>query len=58
MEDPTGHLKGAAGRVGLTHLALRCKDTTATAKFYQAVCGMSIVHERAGDGMPCFASLS
>ncbi|MCB9896202.1 MAG: VOC family protein [Planctomycetes bacterium] len=54
MEDPTGHLKGAAGRVGLTHLALRCKDTTATAKFYQAVCGMSIVHERAGDGMPVY----
>ncbi|MBZ0137591.1 MAG: VOC family protein [Planctomycetes bacterium] len=47
-------LRGVAGKPGFTHLALRCLDTTATAKFYQAVCGMSIVHERAGDNMPVY----
>ena len=44
----------AAGRIGLTHMALRCRDTTVTAKFYEAVCGMSIVHERDGDEMPVY----
>ncbi|MCA8915536.1 MAG: VOC family protein [Planctomycetes bacterium] len=54
MDEPKERLKDAAGKVGLTHLALRCGDTTATAKFYESVCGMSIVHERAGDGMPVY----
>jgi catechol 2,3-dioxygenase-like lactoylglutathione lyase family enzyme len=54
MNEPFDSLRGAAGKVGLTHLALRCRDTTATAKFYQAVCGMNIVHEREGDGMPVY----
>ena len=47
-------LRGVPGKIGLTHLALRCRDTTATAKFYEAVCGMSIVHERDGDDMPVY----
>ena len=45
---------GGVGKVGLTHLALRCRDTSATAKFYASVCGMSIVHERDGDSMPVY----
>lgn len=55
-------LRGLPGKLGLTHLALRCRDTTATAKFYEAVCGMSVVHERPssasgqgdGDEMPVY----
>lgn len=54
MDYDPASLRGAAGKPGLTHLALRCRDTTATARFYEAVCGMSIVHERAGDGMPVY----
>jgi catechol 2,3-dioxygenase-like lactoylglutathione lyase family enzyme len=54
MTDHANPLRGAAGKVGLTHLALRCRDTTATARFYEAVCGMRIVHEREGDGMPVY----
>lgn len=45
-------LRDAVGKAGLTHLALRCRDTLATARFYEAVCGMSIVHQREGDSQP------
>jgi lactoylglutathione lyase len=45
-------LRDAVGKAGLTHLALRCRDTLATARFYAEVCGMSIVHEREGDSQP------
>lgn len=45
-------LGSAVGKVGLTHLALRCRDTLATARFYGEVCGMGVVHEREGDGQP------
>lgn len=48
------NLKDLNAKLGFTHLALRCHDTTATAKFYEGVCGMSIVHEREGDGMPVY----
>lgn len=54
MNDMPESLHGVAGRPGFTHLALRCRDTTATARFYQAVCGMSVVHEREGDRMPVY----
>ncbi len=47
-----GALKGAAGKVGLTHLALKCRDTKTTAAFYRDVCGMTVVHEREGDLQP------
>lgn len=53
-EDSNGAIGKAAGRIGLTHLALRCRDTTVTAKFYESVCGMSLVHEREGDDMPVY----
>jgi catechol 2,3-dioxygenase-like lactoylglutathione lyase family enzyme len=52
--DPHNYdaLGSAVGRAGLTHLALRCLDTRATARFYAEVCGMEIVHERATDTQP------
>ncbi|MBX3460255.1 MAG: VOC family protein [Planctomycetes bacterium] len=45
-------LRGVAGRPGLTHIALKCRDTLATAAFYEAVCGMSLVHQRTGEAQP------
>ncbi len=45
-------LNGIAGKPGLTHLALKCRDTAATAKFYESVCGMNVVHRRDGDTQP------
>ena len=47
-------IRQAAGEIGLTHLALRCVDTRATAAFYRDVCGMDVVHEREGDSMPVY----
>lgn len=52
--DEFEKLTGVGGKLGLTHLALRCRDTTTTANFYAAVCGMDIVHKRDGDDMPVY----
>lgn len=45
-------LRGLSGQPGFTHLALKCRDTRVTAAFYEAVCGMPVVHERPGEGQP------
>ncbi len=36
----------------LTHIALHVRDLPACVAFYQAFCGMKVVHEREGDGAP------